>query len=84
MLAQNVSFDEVYDKFALRIVYKAIHTMKVSSLENIFHCNRPLSSSPSRLRDWISSLNPPDMKHCTLVMGPKGRWVEVQVRSERG
>jgi hypothetical protein len=40
MLNQNVIFDEVYDKFALRIVYKRIaRWKKISSLENIFYCN---------------------------------------------
>jgi GTP pyrophosphokinase len=80
MLNQNVSFD-VYDKLRF-IVYKANpHDEKF--LENIFYCNRPLSSSPSRLRDWISSKSTGyEALHIT-VMGPKGRWVEVQVRSER-
>jgi GTP pyrophosphokinase len=85
MLAQNVSFDEVYDKFALRIVYKSnqhdekFHAWKIYSIVTDHY--RP---SPSRLRDWISSPKSTGYEalHIT-VMGPKGRWVEIQVRSER-
>lgn len=85
MKAQNVSFDEVYDKFALRIVYKAepheekFLAWKIYSIVTDYY--RP---SPSRLRDWISSPKSTGYEalHIT-VMGPKGRWVEVQVRSER-
>lgn len=85
MLAQGVSFDEVYDKFALRIIYNAppqeekFLAWKIYSIVTDHY--RP---SPSRLRDWISSPKSTGYEalHIT-VMGPKGRWVEVQVRSER-
>ena len=85
MSVQGVSFDEVYDKFALRIVYKAIPqdekflAWKIYSIVTDHY--RP---SPSRLRDWISSPKSSGYEalHIT-VMGPKGRWVEIQVRSER-
>jgi guanosine-3',5'-bis(diphosphate) 3'-pyrophosphohydrolase len=85
MKAQNVSFDEVYDKFALRIVYKSppneekFIAWKIYSIVTDHY--RP---SPSRLRDWISSPKSTGYEalHIT-VMGPKGRWVEIQVRSER-
>lgn len=85
MKAQSVSFDEVYDKFALRIVYKSsphdekFLAWKIYSIVTDYY--RP---SPSRLRDWISSPKSTGYEalHIT-VMGPKGRWVEVQVRSER-
>ena len=85
MRAQNVSFDEVYDKFALRIVYKSepneekFLAWKIYSIVTDHY--RP---SPSRLRDWISSPKSTGYEalHIT-VMGPRGRWVEVQVRSER-
>lgn len=85
MLAQGVTFDEVYDKFALRIIYKAAPSeekflaWKIYSIVTDHY--RP---SPSRLRDWISSPKSTGYEalHIT-VMGPKGRWVEIQVRSER-
>ncbi len=85
MRTQGVSFDEVFDKFALRIIYKSspqeekFLAWKIYSI--VTDNYRP---SPSRLRDWISSPKSTGYEalHIT-VMGPKGRWVEVQVRSER-
>lgn len=85
MKMQGVTFDEVYDKFALRIVYESDQqnekflAWKIYSVVTDHY--RP---SPNRLRDWISSPKSTGYEalHIT-VMGPKGRWVEVQVRSER-
>ena len=85
MKAQHVSFDEVYDKFALRIVYKATpHDEKFIAWKIYSVVTDHYRPSPSRLRDWISSPKSTGYEalHIT-VMGPKGRWVEVQVRSER-
>jgi GTP pyrophosphokinase len=85
MLVQNVSFDEVYDKFALRIVYKSNpHDEKFIAWKIYSIVTDHYRPSPSRLRDWISSPKSTGYEalHIT-VMGPKGRWVEIQVRSER-
>ena len=85
MKAQNVSFDEVYDKFALRIVYKSNpHDEKFVAWKIYSIVTDHYRPSPSRLRDWISSPKSTGYEalHIT-VMGPKGRWVEIQVRSER-
>jgi len=85
MLAQNVSFDEVYDKFALRIIYKSnMHDEKFLAWKIYSIVTDHYRPSPSRLRDWISSPKSTGYEalHIT-VMGPKGRWVEIQVRSER-
>ena len=85
MLAQNVSFDEVYDKFALRIIYKSnAHEEKFLAWKIYSIVTDHYRPSPSRLRDWISSPKSTGYEalHIT-VMGPKGRWVEIQVRSER-
>ncbi|PXY39059.1 RelA/SpoT family protein [Flavobacterium cheongpyeongense] len=85
MRVQNVSFDEVYDKFALRIVYKGdSHEEKFIAWKIYSIVTDHYRPSPSRLRDWISSPKSTGYEalHIT-VMGPKGRWVEVQVRSER-
>ena len=85
MQAQNVSFEEVYDKFALRIVYKSNpHDEKFIAWKIYSIVTDHYRPSPSRLRDWISSPKSTGYEalHIT-VMGPKGRWVEVQVRSER-
>ena len=85
MQKQGVSFDEVYDKFAVRIIYKSglknekFLAWKIYSIVTDFF--RP---NPTRLRDWISSPKSTGYEalHIT-VMGPEGRWVEVQIRSER-
>ncbi|WP_353083585.1 RelA/SpoT family protein [Flavobacterium sp.] len=85
MLAQNVTFDEVYDKFALRIIYKSNpHDEKFLAWKIYSIVTDHYRPSPSRLRDWISSPKTTGYEalHAT-VMGPKGRWVEVQIRSER-
>ena len=85
MKAQNVTFDEVYDKFALRIVYDSnLHEEKFIAWKIYSVVTDHYRPSPSRLRDWISSPKSSGYEalHIT-VMGPKGRWVEIQVRSER-
>ena len=85
MAAQNVTFDQVYDKFALRIIYKSnLHDEKFLAWKIYSIVTDHYRPSPSRLRDWISSPKSTGYEalHIT-VMGPKGRWVEVQVRSER-
>ena len=85
MRTQGVSFDEVFDKFALRIIYKSTPQEEKFLAWKIYSIvtdnYRP---SPSRLRDWISSPKSTGYEalHIT-VMGHEGRWVEIQVRSER-
>lgn len=85
MRVQGVTFDEVYDKFALRIIYKSnSHDEKFLAWKIYSVVTDHYRPSPSRLRDWISSPKSTGYEalHIT-VMGPKGRWVEIQVRSER-
>ncbi len=85
MKAQGVTFDEVYDKFALRIIYKSnLHDEKFLAWKIYSVVTDHYRPSPSRLRDWISSPKSTGYEalHIT-VMGPLGRWVEIQVRSER-
>ncbi len=85
MRVQGVTFDEVYDKFALRIIYKSNpHDEKFLAWKIYSVVTDHYRPSPSRLRDWISSPKSTGYEalHIT-VMGPKGRWVEIQVRSER-
>jgi GTP pyrophosphokinase len=85
MKVQGVTFDEVYDKFALRIIYKSNpHDEKFIAWKIYSVVTDHYRPSPSRLRDWISSPKSTGYEalHIT-VMGPKGRWVEIQVRSER-
>ena len=85
MKAQNVGFDEVYDKFAIRIIYNSDQTNEKFLAWKIYSIvTDHFRPNPTRLRDWISSPKSTGYEalHIT-VMGPKGRWVEVQIRSKR-
>ncbi|RAJ07537.1 RelA/SpoT family protein [Arenibacter echinorum] len=85
MKVQNVSFDEIYDKFAIRIIYKSDrHNEKFLAWKIYSIVTDHFTPNPVRLRDWISSPKSTGYEalHIT-VMGPKGKWVEVQIRSER-
>ncbi len=85
MKSQNVSFDEVYDKFAIRIIYKSDRKNEKFLAWKIYSIvTDHFTPNPIRLRDWITSPKSTGYEalHIT-VMGPKGKWVEVQIRSER-
>ncbi|WP_452224149.1 RelA/SpoT family protein [Lacinutrix chionoecetis] len=85
MEKQGVSYDEVYDKFAVRIIYKSDKENEKFLAWKIYSVvTDHFRPNPTRLRDWISSPKSTGYEalHIT-VMGPKGRWVEVQIRSER-
>lgn len=85
MMKQGVSFDEVYDKFAIRIIYKSDDANEKFLAWKIYSIvTDHFRPNPIRLRDWISSPKSTGYEalHIT-VMGPKGRWVEIQIRSER-
>ncbi len=85
MVKQGVAFDEVYDKFAVRIIYKCdVESEKFIAWKIYSIVTDHFRPNPTRLRDWISSPKSTGYEalHIT-VMGPKGRWVEVQIRSER-
>ena len=85
MLKQNVSFEEVYDNYAIRIIYKSdaknekfIAWKIYSIVTDLYHSN------PQRMRDWIT--NPRSTGYESLhltVLGPDKKWIEVQIRSER-
>lgn len=85
MRNQNVSFDEVYDKFAIRIIFtpnsadEKFEAWKIYSIVTDY-----FKPNPSRLRDWISQPKTTGYEalHITVV-GPDAQWVEVQIRSER-
>lgn len=82
---QNISFDEIYDKFAIRIIYESEPSQEKFLAWKIYSIvTDHFRPNPTRLRDWISSPKSTGYEalHIT-VMGPKGRWVEVQIRSER-
>lgn len=85
MIKQTVTFEEVYDKFAIRIIYKSDRANEKFLAWKIYSIvTDHFRPNPVRLRDWISSPKSTGYEalHIT-VMGPKGRWVEVQIRSER-
>ncbi|MBR9757117.1 MAG: bifunctional (p)ppGpp synthetase/guanosine-3',5'-bis(diphosphate) 3'-pyrophosphohydrolase [Algicola sp.] len=85
MLNQGVSFDEVYDKFAIRIIYKSdVENEKFLAWKIYSIVTDHFRPNPTRLRDWISSPKSTGYEalHITVI-GPKSRWVEVQIRSER-
>lgn len=85
MKNKSIPFDEVYDLFAIRIILdsapeheKADCWKAYSTVTDLYRPN------PDRLRDWVSSPkgNGYESLH-TTVMGPKGQWVEVQIRTQR-
>ncbi len=85
MKKQLVNFDEIYDKFAIRIVYESKPEEEKFLAWKIYSIvTDHFTPNPVRLRDWISSPKTTGYEalHIT-VMGPKGKWVEVQIRSER-
>jgi len=85
MTSKKIPFEEVYDKFAIRIIYKSdpdnekFLAWKIYSIVTDYF--RP---NPTRLRDWLSSPKSTGYEalHITVV-GPQNKWVEVQIRSER-
>jgi GTP pyrophosphokinase len=82
---KHVPFEEIYDIFAIRIIidtppeHEKADCWRVYSIVTDFY-----HPSPERLRDWISTpkANGYESLH-TTVMGPEGKWVEVQIRTER-
>ena len=86
MRRKEIPFEEVYDLFAIRIVFKALpFPSEKTQCWQIYSCVTDIyTPKPDRLRDWISipKSNGYEALHST-VMGPDGIWVEVQVRTER-
>ncbi|MGQ7870056.1 RelA/SpoT family protein [Sunxiuqinia sp. sy24] len=86
MQTKGVSFDEVYDLMAIRIVFKP--KPNVSEKRQCFDILSLITDiykpKPDRIRDWITipKANGYEALHVT-VMGPEGKWVEVQIRTER-
>ncbi len=85
MLTQNVPFEKIYDKFALRIIYKGNRNNEKFLAWKIYSIvTDHFTPNPTRLRDWISAPKSTGYEalHIT-VMGPENKWVEIQIRSER-
>ena len=85
MRKQNVTFEEVYDKYAIRIIYTPtsdddkFDAWKIYTIVTDY-----FKPNPTRLRDWISQPKTTGYEalHITVV-GPDAQWVEVQIRSAR-
>ncbi len=85
MLKQGVTFEEVFDNYAIRIIYKSdaknekfIAWKIYSIVTDLYHSN------PLRMRDWISQPRSTGYESLHLtVLGPDKKWIEVQIRSER-
>ncbi len=85
MKKQNVDFEEVYDKFAIRIILLSTTKREKSDCWRAYSVvTDKYQPNPDRLRDWISmpKSNGYESLHTTVVV-PGGDWVEIQIRSER-
>jgi GTP pyrophosphokinase len=85
MRKQNVSFEEVYDLFAIRIIYKSdVKNEKFLAWKIYSIVTDEFIPNPSRMRDWITTPRSTGYEslHVTVI-GPESKWVEVQIRSER-
>lgn len=86
MQSKNVPFEEIYDVLAVRIIFEpAPGVPEKTQCWNIYSMiTDTYLPKPDRLRDWVSRPKPNGYEalHVT-VMGPEGKWVEVQIRSRR-
>jgi GTP diphosphokinase / guanosine-3',5'-bis(diphosphate) 3'-diphosphatase len=86
MQKKNVPFEEIYDLMAIRIIFDPIEKVpEKTQCWNIYSLVTDIyMPKPERIRDWVSTpkANGYEALHAT-VMGPKGHWVEVQIRSRR-
>ncbi|KLT65738.1 bifunctional (p)ppGpp synthetase/guanosine-3',5'-bis(diphosphate) 3'-pyrophosphohydrolase [Pedobacter sp. BMA] len=85
MKKKNIPFEEVYDLFAIRIILDSPYENEKADCWKAYSIVTDLyRPNPDRLRDWVSSPkgNGYESLH-TTVMGPRGQWVEVQIRTQR-
>jgi len=85
MKKKGVAFDEVYDLFAIRVILDSPADREKEDCWKVYSMiTDEYTPSPERLRDWLSNpkSNGYEALH-TTVMGPQGRWVEVQIRTRR-
>ena len=86
MEKKKVSFDEVYDLYAVRVVFEneddSLEKLRCFEIYTFFTDDHRLH--PDRTRDWVSSPKPNGYRALHLTaMGPRGKWVEVQIRSRK-
>ena len=85
IIHKGVTFDNIFDKFAIRIIVDSNKQNEKSDCWKIYSIVTDFyKPNPDRLRDWISTpkANGYESLH-TTVMGDDGKWVEVQIRSKR-
>jgi guanosine-3',5'-bis(diphosphate) 3'-pyrophosphohydrolase len=85
MKKKGVAFEEVYDLFAIRIILNSPTEREKEDCWKVYSMiTDEYTPSPERLRDWLSNpkSNGYEALH-TTVMGPNGKWVEVQIRTMR-
>ena len=85
MISKGINFDNVFDKFAIRIIIDSTVENEKSDCWKVYSIVTDFfKPNPDRLRDWISTPkeNGYEALH-TTVMGDNGKWVEVQIRSKR-
>ncbi|MDF2187414.1 bifunctional (p)ppGpp synthetase/guanosine-3',5'-bis(diphosphate) 3'-pyrophosphohydrolase [Paraflavitalea sp. CAU 1676] len=85
MKKKGVSFEEVYDLFAIRVILNTTPDKEKEACWKVYSIiTDEYTPSPERLRDWLSNpkSNGYEALH-TTVMGPQGKWVEVQIRTKR-
>ena len=85
MQTKNISFNEVYDRFAIRIIYTSSKEDEKFIAWKIYSIiSDHFTPNPARFKDWITypKVNGYESLHLTVV-GPENRWVEIQIRSER-
>ena len=85
MKKKGVSFEEVYDLFAIRVILSSPAEKEKEDCWKVYSMiTDEYTPSPERLRDWLSNpkSNGYEALH-TTVMGPQGKWVEVQIRTKR-
>lgn len=85
MKRQKLPFENIYDLFAIRIILDSEIVNEKSECWQVYSIIADMyTPNPHRLRDWLSvpKSNGYESLH-TTVMGPEGRWVEVQIRTER-
>src|SRR5712671_5328225 len=85
MKKKGVAFEEVYDLFAIRVILDSPPEKEKEDCWKVYSMiTDEYTPSPERLRDWLSNpkSNGYEALH-TTVMGPQGKWVEVQIRTKR-
>ncbi|MFY7947209.1 MAG: RelA/SpoT family protein [Bacteroidia bacterium] len=85
MKKQNIPFEEVFDVFAVRVIVDSPYFLEKADCWKVYSIIADkYRSHTNRLRDWLShpKSNGYEALH-TTVLGPKGQWVELQIRSKR-